>query len=239
MIAHADSLRVEPPPGAHRLQRWPPAALLAGPFVFLLVFAILRDVPAALGCNDERTDPATLSAYRSGSVAIFVAAEVLTLGVYAVALRAATRARSPRRPGSAAALGAAVGLVAVWPWATHEPDNQIVLACVAGVLAATLTVAAIRAYAEVGWPPAVLLTQTLFAAAVEVGAAWPVWFFAAFAPLIALVVLGVVAAGFIIRATVRRDLAALLSAAAFFAIVILPVILVIVLTRGDQPGIVC
>jgi hypothetical protein len=196
-----------------------------------VLYGVLRDIPVPTDCGDDTTDGALLSAYRSGSVAIFVAAELLTAGIYMTALRTGR----PRSPRSAPLLAAALGLLTALPLWGHEPSNHVILGSAVALAAAAIVLATSRAAARVpgwSWPQ---LYATFAAGALEAVLAVPAAFAAVYLTAPTLVIASAIAILLLLRADRKRNARSLAHAALYFAVVLLPMSLLVIQTRGDQP----
>ncbi len=219
------------------LARYGPWVLLLVPLTFVLVYAG-RDIPAPSECWGSGSSPDEVARYRRGSYALFVAAEALVLGVYVGALRAARIGGSRPAAWTVPLLAAGLGVAVAWVLERRSTGG------IAPLLPPAAVVAAVAALL-LGWLASATYLWALAAAAalVAVVALYPTFiaaFVAAHLPVPFAVVTALAAVGATGTAAVRlrgeqNGLGSLAAAAAFIVLVALPLALLIVRTRGDQP----
>jgi len=155
----------------------------------MLLIGYGGDVPPSGGCGEPPTNPADIDRYRSGAGGVIVAAEVLVLGAYAVAVRRCAGRKSRVLEASLALTAAGVGAIgATWILTTRVDWNA--LEVFGGVAIAALAWLGLRVVAR--RPPTLVAATLALALAVPLAlTGWILAFFAYLGPALVLVPAGI------------------------------------------------
>jgi hypothetical protein len=212
---------------------WVLAVLVVAPLTLALVYG--TGVPPSTECWEDRTPDAVVDAYRSRGLWLIGLAELAVLGAYAVSLRAAAGRASRATDASIALTAAGVGVGVASAYVTSDQGDGFRTGALIALLVAVPLWLGLRAAAD---RPVTLGAGIVAAVAALVLTivAWVVALFAIFATafvLVGLVVSSVVAVGVLVD---RQTWRAAALTCAFFAVVVVPLAAVIIVSRGHGPA---
>ena len=216
------------------------ALLDAGPLALALVFGLVKDVPANWSCGDTATPDAEIDAYRSGAWWLIAVSEVAAISLYVLALRHLAADPGQGVAITTAVAGCGVGVAAGIALASSHVAEGGWAAVAFGVAVGIPAWVAFRVLG--GREPTWL--GLLGTAGLVAGAAIPgfvVVLFAVYAPAYVVVPLVLLSGGMLVWLAARLGEAprvawqSLSVATLWFAVAVVPLAGLIVLSRGHGP----